>query len=174
MVSICPLLWQRDVKLQQTKNKNWIWAAEQRCYGIAFHSSTTLWRRSCMVAMVNLVWTALPTTVQWGSGLDCMLAKQDVLLVYSRHKLYHPLFRTPCLYLPMTRALSTSDKTLKLWDDRGELGTKDWAVHRVTLSNACTDVILGKILATNASIHEAVIHLTKTIHQWYRDHGITG
>ena len=29
-----------------------------------------------------------------------MLAKQNVILVYSRHELYHPLFRIPCLYLP--------------------------------------------------------------------------
>ena len=41
-----------------------------------------------------------PITVQWGSGLDCMLAKQNVLLVYSRHELYHPLFRISCLYVP--------------------------------------------------------------------------
>ena len=44
-----------------------------------------------------------------------------------------------------------------------ELGTEDWAVHRVTLSNVCTDVILGKILATNASIHEAVIHVAENV-----------
>ena len=33
-----------------------------------------------------------PITVQWGSGLNCMLAKQNVLLVNSRHELYHPFF----------------------------------------------------------------------------------
>ena len=27
-----------------------------------------------------------------------------------------------------------------------------------SMANVCTDVILGKILVTNASIHEAVIH----------------
>ena len=59
----------------------------------------------------------------------------------------------------------------QLWDDRCELGTEDWAVHRITLSNVCTDVILGKILATNASIHEAAIHHTET---YTNDIGIMG
>ena len=45
----------------RTAASYWIWAAEQRCCGIAFNSSTTIWRRSCMVAMVGLVRTARPS-----------------------------------------------------------------------------------------------------------------
>ena len=52
-----------------------------------------------------------------------------------------------------------------------------WTGHRrlsSTPSNiVCTDFVLGKILVTNASIHEAVIHPTETVHQWYWDHGKT-
>ena len=102
-----------------------------------------------------------PITVQWGSGLNCMLAKQNVLLVNSRHELYHSLFRIPCLYLPndtgfihkwqtwhvtvwimvimiiVINVRAKKKTLLKLWDDtcRCELGTEDWAVHRVILSN---------------------------------------
>ena len=92
----------------------WIWAAEQRCCGIAFHSSTTIWRRSCMVALVR---TALPSwshNGQWCSGLDCIAgqAKRSpgllqtqtlpstfsyTLPVFSQwHGLYPPVTNVAC------------------------------------------------------------------------------
>ena len=133
-----------------------------------------------------------PITVQWGSGLNCMLAKENVLLVYSRHELCHPLIRIPCLYLPndtgfihkwqtwyvtvWIMVIMIIVKKKKLWDDtcRCELGTEDWPVHRVILSNVCTDGYLALYRRDSHPIHEAVIHPTETVHQFYWDHGKAG
>ena len=129
----------------RTAASYWLWAAEQRCCGIAFHSSTTIWPRSCMVAMVGLVWTARPSwshncPMGFRPGLHAGQAKRSPGLLQTQtlpstfsynlpvfaqwHGLYPQVTNVACHCMDHGNndhcdQCQSKKKLLKLWDDIG-------------------------------------------------------
>ena len=138
------LMYRSPVVINECKLKN------TEC--LAFHSSTTLWRKSCRWWLWHQQFSpAGPITVQWCSFMDCMMAKQAFSWppVFAQwHGLYTQV--TNMAYHCMNHGNN----------DLCELSTDDWAVHRVILSNDALMDIWHFTEGTPYPIHEASIHPT--------------
>ena len=121
-----------------------------RCCGLAFHSSTTIWRKSCRWWLSDYGMNSSPVgpiTVQWCSFMDFMMAKQTFSWpTPDTNSTIHFVVDPACI-CSMARALYTSDMAYHCMDhgnnDLCELSTDGWAVHPSNIVQWCTDGYLA-------------------------------